>query len=145
MSEIAVAYTLPDMPDPNGLVIDLILGLELHASLNSDARVSTDLPDTGLVGSLPFALVNHWGGDIDRFGGQFDVDVSFFAATYALARDLARTFESRALGYPFRVSTGGRSVLVDKVVVPSPTVQVPWAEDSPIRRFQGTYQFSIRR
>lgn len=138
-----LAYTFNPAVDPNDVVVDFVLGLEI-AGLPT-ANVSTDLPATGLIGKLPFVLVNHWGGDTDRFGQAADVDFSVFADRYTKARDIARLIEARALGYPFRVSSGGRSVLVDKVEVPSPAVEIEWLKDSTIRRFQGTLSLSIRR
>lgn len=137
MSDFAVAV------DANDVMIDFVIGLEVDGLL--DTNVSTDLPAVGLVGHLPFVLVNNWGGDTDRFGQVADVDYSVFADRYPAARDLARLIEARALGYPFRVSSGGRSVLVDKVEVASPAVEVEWLKDSTIRRFQGTLSLSIRR
>ena len=138
-----LAYTFPVAVDPNDVLVDFVIGLEVPGL--APANVSTDLPSTGLLGHLPFVLVSHWGGDTDRFGQVADVDYSVFADRYPKARDLARLIEARALGYPFRVSSGGRSVLVDKVEVPSPAVEIEWQKDSTIRRFQGTLSLSIRR
>lgn len=142
MSEQTVAYDFAPMADPNDVVVDFVVGLEVPGLAANN--VSTDLPSS-LSTRLPFVLVNHWGGDADRFGQNPDVDISVFAGRYPAARDLARLIEARLVGYPFRVSSGGRSVLVDKVEVPSPSVEVEWQADSTIRRFQGTYSLSIRR
>mgnify|MGYP003297331600 CR=1 FL=1 len=138
-----LAYTFPVTVDPNDVMIDFILGLEIPGL--TAANVSIDLPETSLMDRLPYVLVGHWGGESDRFGMRPDVDLSVFDNRYPKARDLARLIEARLLGYPFRVSSGGRSVLVDKVEAPVPTVEVEWQKDSTIRRFQGTYSLSIRR
>lgn len=142
MSE-SVAYVVPGLPDPNDVMLDFLI--EQFPEVFTAANTNIEPPATGLATNLPFGVSFHWGGDVDRFGGDVMVDLSIFAATYRKARDLARSVEDRLVGYPFRVSSGGRSVLVDKVEIASPTVEVPWQEDSDIRRFQGTYRLSIRR
>jgi hypothetical protein len=129
--------------DGNDLLIDFVIGMAIPDL--PQAHVSTDLPATDLVGNLPFVLVHHWSGDTDLFTSNPILDLSVFGASYRKARDMARLIEDRLLGYPFRVSTGGRSVLVDKVEATSPTVEIPWQDDSTVRRFQGTYQISSRR
>jgi hypothetical protein len=137
------AYTFQPSVDPNALMRDLVLGMgivELTA-----ANVATEAPATDLLTRLPFVIVNHWGGDAGRFDSNPIIDVSYLSTRYATSRDGARLIEARLLGYPLRVSSGGRSVLVDRVEVVSPTVEIEWAKDSDIRRFQGTYQLSIRR
>ena len=138
-----MSNVIPVAVDANDVMIDFIVGLEVVGL--PAANVSIELPSTGLVNKLPFVLVNHWGGDTDRFGQTPDIDVSVFASRYPAARDLARRIEAALLGYPFRVSSSGRSVLVDKVEASVPTVEVEWQKDSTIRRFQGTYSLSIRR
>jgi hypothetical protein len=144
MSELA--YDIPKRVDPNDILIDFVIYHRAALDVGLLVKnVSTDLPGTGLVGNLPFVLVGGFGGDTDRFGGVYDAEVSVFADTYAKARNLALGLEARLLGYPFRVSSGGRSVLVDSVAVPVPFTEVEWQKDSPIRRFQGTIQISIRR
>ena len=152
MSE--VAYVVPTRPDPVDIGIEFVIASRIRlieaqvlaAGELLDKNISADLPATGLVDRLPFILVAPGpGADTDRFGGVYDVDVHVFAAKYVKARGIALGLEARWLGYPFRVSTGGRSVLVDRVTVPLPSAEVEWQRDSSIRRFQGTYQISIRR
>ena len=152
MSE--VAYAVPARPDPIDVMLDFVLqsrsalstALVLVPGALLDKNVGLDLPSAGLVGRLPFVWVQPGpGASTDRFESVTDVDIHVFAATYPVARNLAFGLESRLLGYPFRVSTGGRSVLVDRVTVAVPSAEVEWQQDSAIRRFQGTYQFSIRR
>lgn len=142
MAELAYTFEVP----PAGadvaadFVVDYCSDLEVL-----DTNVGTQLPAAGLSGRLPFVRINHFGGDDERLNLRPTFDLEVFASTYAKASLLARTIETRLVGYPFRVSSGGRSVLVDRVEVLSPTVEVEWQQDSTIRRFQGTYQFSIRR
>lgn len=130
------------LPDPLDVVLDFIG--ERFADFDPN-DLSTETPDDGLAGRLPFATAYALPGEADRFGARWTVDLSVFDSTYRGARDKARAIENELLGYPFRVSSGGRSVLVDMVEAASPTVEVPWVADSPIRRFQGTYTISIRR
>jgi hypothetical protein len=152
MSE--VAYDVPRRVDPLDVMLDFVLSSRVALTAAGalapaallDKNVALDLPSTGLVGRLPFVWVQPGpGADTDRFESVADVDVHVFAATYPVARNLAFGLESRLLGYPFRVSTGGRSVLVDRVTVAVPAAEVEWQQDSAIRRFQGTYQISNRR
>lgn len=136
--------------DANDLVMDLVLGLKAETPALAPLvalqtrNVRLDMV-SDLASRLPFVMVNHWDGDVDLFSTRPIVDLAVFASAYVTARDIARLLERRLLGYPFRVSSGGRSVLVDRVEVATPTVEVPWQQDSPIRKFQGTYQLSIRR
>ena len=148
-----LAYTVKARVDPTDVlrqwVLDrrpaLTVGGMLASGTLLDRNVGTDLPGTGLVGRVPFVLISAFGGDTDRFDGVYDHEISVFADTYAKASALALGLEAGLLGYPFRVSTGGRSVLVDRVTVPVPFAELEWQKDSPIRRFQGTIQISIRR
>lgn len=117
----------------------------IEDALLLDKNIGSRLPSTGLSGRMPFVRVNVFGGDDTRMNLYPTFDLETFAATYAVASDLARRIEAKLIGYPFSVSSGGRTVLVDRVEVLSPAVEVEWQQDSTIRRFQGTYQFSIRR
>lgn len=139
-----LAYTFPVAPHGGDVAQDFVV--QYCSDLEVlDSNVGSRLPSVGLTGRMPFVRINHFGGDDERLNLRPTFDVEVFAATYAKARDLARLIETRLVGYPFRVDSGGSSVLVDRVEVLSPTVEVEWQQDSTIRRFQGTYQFSIRR
>lgn len=139
-----LAYTFPVAPAGADVAADFVVGYCTDLEV-LDKNVGTSLPAAGLTGRLPFVRINHFGGDDERLNLRPTFDLEVFASTYAKASELARTIEARLIGYPFRVSSGGRSVLVDRVEVLTPTVEVEWQQDSTIRRFQGTYQFSIRR
>ena len=143
MSDLVSAYRLPATPDPAGVMIDLVLGMIDRPRL-AERSVNVDLPSR-LESAVPFVLIHHWDGDSDRFGIRAVVDVSVFASLYRDARNLALEIEAKLLGYPHRVSSGGRSVLVDMVEVATGTREVEWQRDSTVRRFQATYTFSIRR
>ena len=148
-----LAYTVKPRVDPTDVIRQFVLdqrtaltaaGMLANGTL-LDSNVGTVIPATGLVGRVPFVFISGFGGDTDRFDGTYDAEVSVFADTYGKASRLALGLEAALLGYPFRVSTGGRSVLVDRVAVPVPFAELEWQKDSPIRRFQGTVQISIRR
>lgn len=142
MSE-PLAYDVKVMPDGNDLILDFLL--DQFSDDFAEDRVGTRIPGA-LAGRLPFAHAFHWQGGSNRLEGTIIVDLSVFADDYSEASLLARRIESKLLGYPFRVSSGGRSVLIDSVRVAVPTVEVPWLEGtSTIRRFQGTYELSVRR
>jgi hypothetical protein len=148
-----LAYTVKPRVDPTDVIRQWVLdrraaltvGGHLANGTLLDKNVGTEIPTTGLVGRVPFVFISGFGGDTDRFGGLYDAEISVFADTYSKASALALGLEAGLLGYPFRVSTGGRSVLVDRVTVPVPFAELEWQKDSPIRRFQGTVQISIRR
>lgn len=138
----SLAYDIPVAVSASDVVQDFVVA---QIDDVSDANIGSRIPSAGLSGRLPFVRVNHWNGESDRFATRPVVDLDVFAATYADAGRIARAIEAKLLGYPFRVSSGGRSVLVDSVQVLTETTEVEWQQDSTIRRFQGTYQFSIRR
>jgi hypothetical protein len=139
-----LAYTFPVAPAGGDVAQDFVVQYCEDAEV-LDTNVGSRLPAAGLKDRMPFVRVNHFGGDDERLNLRPTLDIEVFASTYVKARDLARLIETRLVGYPFRVDSGGSSVLVDQVEVLSPTVEVEWQQDSTIRRFQGTYQFSIRR
>lgn len=146
MSDLAY----PDLripADPAWVLLDFALeyfGPDAGGKV-TQANRGTKVPATGLSTRLPFIHAFHWDGDSDRFGTRPIVDLSTFAGTYSESRLTALGIETKLLGYPFRVNSGGRSVLVDRVEAVSPAVEVEWQQDSSIRRFQGTYQLSLRR
>lgn len=139
-----LAYDFPVPADPADVAMDFVVEYCSDAEV-LDANIGSRLPTAGLAGRMPFVRINHFGGDDERLNLRPTFDLEVFATTYAKASQIARTIETRLVGYPFRVSSGGRSVLVDRVEVLTPASEVEWQQDSTIRRFQGTYQFSIRR
>lgn len=139
-----LAYTFPVPPGGADVAMDFVVEYCSDTEV-LDRNIGTRLPAEGLAARMPFVRINHFGGDDERLNLRPTFDLEVFAPTYAKASEIARTIETRLVGYPFRVSSGGRSVLVDRVEVLTPTSEVEWQQDSTIRRFQGTYQFSIRR
>lgn len=142
MAAEPLAYDIPVAASASDVAMDFLVA---QVDAVADANIGTKIPSAGLAGRLPFVRVNHWGGDSNRFKTDPVIDIDVFESTYAKASLLARQIEAKLLGYPFRVDSGGRSVLVDSVQVLTETTEVEWQQDSTIRRFQGTYQFSIRR
>lgn len=139
---IEFAYDVPVAPDPLDVVIDIVLALGIEGVVES--RVGSELPGQ-LEASLPYVMVDIIDGRSDLFEIEPVFDLHVFAGRYPLARSIAARIEAALLGYPFRVSSGGRSVLVDSVEVATSTREVEWQRDSVVRRFQGTYTLSIRR
>ena len=116
------------------------------APTSEGVRVSTDLPSPG-VPLLPYVQVFAVSGTRDRRNAYPVIDVSVFGSSYVGAETLAEQIDAALLGYPLTVSSGGRSVLVDRVDVVSNPVELPWDTESTARRFrfQATYQLSLRR
>lgn len=141
---MTLAYEFAVPPAPGDVAMDFVVEYCGDTEV-LDANIGSRLPSAGLTGRMPFVRINHFGGDDERLNLRPTFDLEVFATTYAKASEVARTIETRLVGYPFRVSSGGSSVLVDRVEVLTPTSEVEWQQDSTIRRFQGTYQFSIRR
>lgn len=108
------------------------------------AKASINAPTPG-VSPLPAVQAYVWDGSASDTEGDFVVDVAFFAATYAEASRLSRTFDARFMGYPHHVSSDGRAVLLDRVTTNVIPNEVPFTDDSSVRRFQATYSVSFRR
>lgn len=130
------------LPDHSRALRDLVNELMADEDALSDASISAPTPGES---PLPAVQAYTYDGDADQTSGIFVADVHFFAATYAEASRLARTFDSRMMRYPHRVSSNGDSVLLDSVGTVSIPTEVPWVDDNSIRRFQATYSVSFRR
>ena len=136
MSEPAI---LPDHSRVMRTLVDELMG---GAEGVTAASVKTPTPG---VTPLPAAQAYVWDGSASDTEGDFVVDVAFFAPTYAVASRLSRTFDQRFMGYPHRVSSDGRTVLLDRVTTNVIPNEVPFTDDDSVRRFQATYSVSFRR
>ena len=123
------------------VVLDWI-DLEFGSELGGPATMQTPL-----AGSTPLPHVQAYGfgGSRTRLEDHPAIEVQVFAADYDTAADLAERIDTGLMGYPLRVESSGRSVVLDSVNVISPPVEVPWDTEGTIRRFQATYSLSIRR
>lgn len=127
-------------------LVDLLLGDEdALPGAESDLPTADELVDPADGRPKTYAQAFAWGGDQERLNNYPTIDVSFFAHSYVEASRLATKFETALMEYPHRVESSGRTVVVDSVEVVTPTVEVPWLEESTTRRFQGTYTLSVRR
>lgn len=137
-----MANEIRPLPDVTVAMLDLVDTLMSDEVELTPARTKAPTPGTS---PLPAAQAYSYDGDSDQTSGVAVVDVHFFARTYDEASHLARTFDARAMQYPHRVSSNGRSVLFDRVGTVSIPNEVPWIDDESIRRFQATYSVSFRR
>jgi hypothetical protein len=72
------------------------------------------------------------------------LDIEVLESTRAKAKDLIESIDTYLLGYPHSVVIGSRRVRLDMVTVPRSPAEQPW-ESPGVRRFAGSYQFSVRR
>lgn len=128
------------IPDFDDAVLDLIDQQGYQAL----APASVDAPTPGRD-PLPAAQAYIVDGDARITEGQVVIDVCFYATTYVAARELLKSFDAVLMGYPVKVSSNGRTVLFDSVETISIPKEVPWLDDSSVRKFMATYRVSFRR
>jgi hypothetical protein len=114
---------------------------------------ATDLPTGPHVGvewpadnePLPFVRVEKTSlGRRLRLNDYPVVDIEVLAVGRGAAKSLIERIDAHLLGYPHSVVITSGLVVLDTVTVPVVPAARPW--DSPnVRRYAGTYQFSIRR
>jgi len=131
-----------ELPDYAAATIQIIA--EWAVDENAVAKVSVKAPTPG-SSPLPWAQAYVFDGSASETEGDFVVDVAFYAASYAEASRLSRRFDQRFMGYPHRVSSDGRAVLLDRVTTNVIPNEVPFTDDDSVRRFQATYSVSFRR
>jgi hypothetical protein len=132
----------PVLEDWTVAMLDLI-DREMATDLGGHGA-SVEAPTPGDT-PLPAAQAYTVDGAADVTSGYAVVDVHFFADDYLQASQLARTFDSKMMGYPHVVSSNGRSVLFDRVECIGLPTEIPWTEDNSVRRFRSTYSISFRR
>jgi hypothetical protein len=137
MSEPAI------LPDHSAVVRKLVDTLMADKKPALTAA-SVKAPTPG-VSPLPACQAYVFDGSASDTEGDFIVDIAFFAKTYAEASSLSRTCDQRFMGYPHRVSSDGRTVLLDRVTTNVIPNEVPFTDDDSVRRFQATYSVSFRR
>ncbi len=127
------------------LLVEKFPALEPTALDGSDFHVDIELPDSIEDHSDPvFILLDRIGGQAEQFTDYPVVDIGFYAATWAAARDWARDVTAMLQGTPHIIQVGDRKIVLERTEVPSAPLELPW-NDSESRRFQGTYRFSVRR
>ena len=107
-------------------------------ALAGDGHTGAQTP-ADLAGTLPFIRVTRFGGGADHVSDYPMVDVDVFAATYAAAQQLAEQVRARIVGPP------PAAALLDRVVCEQGPHELPWGDDSTVRRFGATYRVTTRR
>jgi hypothetical protein len=124
------------------LAIRTLLLRDFATDFPTGAHVGVDWPDDDV---LPFCRVEKVAPSRrERLTDYPSVDIEILAASRAAAKDLIERIDTHLVGYTRSVVIPSGLVVLDSVTVPiSPTAR-EW--DSPnVRRFAGTYQFSVRR
>lgn len=108
-----------------------------------EKQVATDFPATNEP--LPFARVEELSlGIRTKLTYKPVVELEILAAGRDAAKTLIGKIDAHFLDYPHSVVISSGLVVLDMVTVPVVPAQRPW--DSPnVRRYAGTYQFSVRR
>lgn len=111
--------------------------------LTQDAQVATDFPSTN--DPLPFVRIEELAlGTRTKLTYHPVVEVEVLASGRDAAKTLIGKIDTLFLDYPHSVVISSGLVVLDSVTVPVVPAQRPW--DSPnVRRYAGTYQFSVRR
>lgn len=113
------------------------------AELTQEAQVAVDFPPTNEP--LPFVRVEELAlGTRTKLIYRPVVEVEVLATGRDTAKSLIGRIDAHFLDYPHSVVISSGLVVLDMVTVPVVPAQRPW--DSPnVRRYAGTYQFSVRR
>jgi hypothetical protein len=129
----------PDIED----AIRGILLRDFASDLPSAPHVGVDWPASDAV--LPFVRVEKVAPSRrTRLNDYPSVDIEVLAATRGGAKTLIERIDAHLLDYPQTVTITSGRVVLDMVTVPIPPRAMDW--DSPnVRRYAGTYQFSVRR
>jgi len=132
---------LQDYPDIED-VIRTILLRDIPA-LTSETQVGVDFPADN--SPLPFVRVQELSlGRRTKLTYNPVVEIEVLAVGRNTAKSLIGEIDTLMLSYPLSVVISSRHVVLDSVTVPVVPAQRPW--DSPnVRRYAGTYQFSVRR
>lgn len=129
----------PDIED----VVRTLLLRDFADVLTTPAHVGTDWPADN--SPLPFVRVEKAPlGRRERLNDYPVVDIEVLASTRSGAKSLIERIDAHLLDYPHSVVISSGLAVLDTVTVPVPPASRTW--DSPsVRRFAGTYQFSVRR
>lgn len=107
-------------------------------------QVGVELPESEqYAGGKYYAQVFQVDGPADIFGQEPILDIAVFHQNWRDAEKMAFHVEAALLGYPHRVSSGGKSVVIDRVFVPSAAHELPW-EPGDATRFNMTVQLVLR-
>ena len=99
-------------------------------------------PDPDAVWDVLTAWVGERG--LTLYPAQEEAILEVLAGSRAAAKSLIESIDAHLLDYPHSVVISSGPAILDTVTVPVAPASRPW--DSPsVRRFAGTYQFSVRR
>ena len=123
--------------------IRAILLRDFAADLTNPAQVAVDFPP--LNDPLPFVRVEELSlGIRTKLVYKPVVEIEVLATGRNTAKSLIGRIDAHLLDYPHSVVITSGPVVLDTVTVPVVPAARPW--DSPnVRRYAGTYQFSVRR
>jgi hypothetical protein len=127
---------------PYADLTDVLMALVARDFPDEFVKMGTALEDVET--NLPFFRCEVIGGSGGRLNRTSLVDWEVFADTYRQGKSLSERLSAYFLGYPRSVTLDERLVVLDMVVETRPPVEMPW-DDSSIRRFAATQQFSVRR
>lgn len=111
--------------------------------LTNPKQVAVDFPPDN--SPLPFVRVEELSlGIRTKLTYMPVVEIEVLATGRDAAKSLIGRIDAHLLDYPHSVVISSGLVVLDMVTVPVVPAQRPW--DSPnVRRYAGTYQFSVRR
>jgi len=123
--------------------IRAILLRDFPTDLPSGEHVGVDFPADN--DPLPFVRIEELSlGARTKLTYHPVVEVEVLATGRNTAKSLIGRIDAHLLDYPHSVVISSGLVVLDTVTVPVVPAQRPW--DSPnVRRFAGTYRFSVRR
>lgn len=132
---------LQPYPDIEEAVRELLL--RDIAEITSQQQVAVDFPADN--DPLPFVRVEELSlGIRTKLTYRPVVELEVLATGRNAAKSLIGKIDAHLLDYPHSVVISSGLVVLDMVTVPVVPAQRPW--DSPnVRRYAGTYQFSVRR
>ena len=115
---------------------------DFAADLPTGKYVGVDWPDEP---TMPYVRVEKISpGRRERLNDYPAVDIEVLAGTRAEAKALIERIDAHLLDYPHSVAITSGQAILDLVTVPIPPAARDWASPN-VRRFAGTYTFSVRR
>ena len=123
-------------------LMDKILA-DFPTEFGSRASSRQPSPDQVAAGDFLWAYSMDANATKTDHNGTFDIHILSFR-DYSAVQDTALLVEEMLLGYPIRMSTGDKVVVIDRVDVDSAMAEVPWDADSRVTRFTGTYTLASR-
>lgn len=133
---------LQPYPDIEEAIRALLLR-DFATDFPTEANIGVDFPSDNAP--LPFCRVEELAlGSRTKLTYRPVVEVEVLATGRNTAKSLFGRIDAHLLDYPHSVVISSGLVVLDMVTVPVVLAQRPW--DSPnVRRYAGTYQFSVRR